>query len=178
MEWWGDRGRPNDRPGIRFWRRRPRRGGLQPVLAWPPVYNKKARLWRRAFSHVTAGFWRLPAERQPRAQDQVVLELPAAVEIAAVEEVFSLESHTDRRRKRDADAEPADAAPVRPAFSLVRDIVTDANERRSAAQEDSNARRRRGQAEHELRAADEHLGVAVRVDGRASHAHMRGRETT
>src|ERR1041385_100222 len=60
----------------------------------------------------------LPAQREPRGQDEVVLELTAGAEIAAVEIVFALEPQTNRRRERNPQTEAGDAAPIRDAFAF------------------------------------------------------------
>src|SRR6185437_13940225 len=114
----------------------------------------------------------LPTDRQTGAQDEVVLELLAAIEITAVEEVFSLEPQTDRCRERNADTEAQHATPIRAAFAFLGDVVTDTNERRTAAKEDSHARLCRGQTQHQLGATHKHLGIAISVHGGAGDLHV------
>src|ERR1041385_1993062 len=95
----------------------------------------------------------LPAQREPRGQDEVVLELTAGAEIAAVEIVFALEPQTNRRRERNPQTEAGDAAPIRDAFAFAGHVMTTANECRATTQEDADPRRCGRQAEHQLGAA-------------------------
>src|ERR1051325_4883415 len=120
----------------------------------------------------------LPAQREPRGQDEVVLELTAGAEIAAVEIVFPREPQTNRRRERNPQTEAGDAAPIRDAFAFAGHVMTTANECRATTQEDADPRRCGRQAEHQLGAADEHLRVAIAVNLRAGSrdVHARGRE--
>src|SRR6267378_180566 len=79
----------------------------------------------------------LPPEREPGAQHDVVLEPAAAIEIAAVEIVLTLEPQTDRRREWDPDAEAGHAAPVRAALALTTDVMPDPNDGRTTTQENA-----------------------------------------
>src|SRR5207237_8451390 len=106
----------------------------------------------------------LPADGEAGTQDKVVLELAAAIKVAAVEIIFGLDPQTDGRGERNAHAETADAAPVRGALVVIRDVFAAPNDRRTTADENAQPRGSRRKAQHQLGATDEHLRVAIAVD--------------
>src|SRR5256714_5457228 len=106
----------------------------------------------------------LPTERETGAQHEVVLELAAAIKIAAIEIVFRFQSQTHGRRERNPDAEAEHATPVRGAGVIPRHVMAAANDRRTAAQEDADAGILGGEAKQQLRATDKHLRIATAIN--------------
>src|SRR5688572_25666795 len=164
--------------------RRPSAGGWEGMAPSLPLHrtnwkqeNEKARLAAGLLYMLCSMLCVvLPADRETGAQHEVVLELAAAVEVAAVEVVFRFQPQADGLRERNPEAQADYATPIGDAFILDAHVPAAANQRRTAGQEDAEVGVLRGQAEQQLEPADEHLGIALFIDGRAGHAHARGRE--